>query len=420
MTTIFTEPSISGYNPNPPDDDGTNSEANRLKWATHVTKLAGPVKTLAEAIASNLTTAFARTIGGAGILEKSTSYEVTSADQGKTIVMTTAGTTLTTPAASSVESPFAFHFVNVSAGNVTIDGNGAETVDNVGSHIIPPGQGGYIETDGDEWFTSGRPWDAPLPKGYMTPGGLTLLIDTDTDHDINVAVGVARSQGDDFNFNVSSALTKKIDANWVAGDEFGGFPSGLTLAADTIYHVFLVDDGAGNTDAGFDTSPSAANLLIDTTGSFYKRVGSISTDASANIVPFLQVDRWFLPKDPPRIFNTAMTLVGGPYTISLNTTDRFKVPSIAANRVHCRFNMDGSPAVTRSDVYLWTPGQNSEVGVFGGEPTPQLIVGTNGEATEVHAWSGGVNANQVLADVGNEDMLNFSLTFMGYYDPLTG
>jgi hypothetical protein len=56
MGTKFSSKTISGYNSSPPADDGTVSEANRVKYSTLKTKLGDPVKTLAEDINSALVT----------------------------------------------------------------------------------------------------------------------------------------------------------------------------------------------------------------------------------------------------------------------------------------------------------------------------------------------------------------------------
>lgn len=61
-TNPYTSQSISGYNSDPPPDDGTTGSDNLVTWAKHKTKLADPIKTLSEAINSQLTTAFAKTV----------------------------------------------------------------------------------------------------------------------------------------------------------------------------------------------------------------------------------------------------------------------------------------------------------------------------------------------------------------------
>lgn len=58
----YTQQTASGYNSSPPSDDGTVSEANRAKYATVKTKLADPVKVLADNIDDAASAAFAKTI----------------------------------------------------------------------------------------------------------------------------------------------------------------------------------------------------------------------------------------------------------------------------------------------------------------------------------------------------------------------
>lgn len=54
----YTKPSQSGYNSSPPPDDGTTSEANKLKWATIKDKLADPNKVFITAVNDATETAF--------------------------------------------------------------------------------------------------------------------------------------------------------------------------------------------------------------------------------------------------------------------------------------------------------------------------------------------------------------------------
>jgi len=61
-TNPYTSASISGYNSSPPPDDGSTGADNTLKWSFHKDKLADPVKTLAEAVNTNVLAAFGKTI----------------------------------------------------------------------------------------------------------------------------------------------------------------------------------------------------------------------------------------------------------------------------------------------------------------------------------------------------------------------
>ena len=80
------------------------------------------------------------------------------------------------------------------------------------------------------------------------------------------------------------AITKQIDVTpWVAGTNAGGFPSLLTLTADTWYHLFIIKNpSSGVVDAGFDSNLSATNLLNDATGfTRFRRVGSVKVTAAS-------------------------------------------------------------------------------------------------------------------------------------------
>lgn len=149
----------------------------------------------------------------------------------------------------------------------------------------------------DSPLTAGIAPLSVIPRGYID--GLILSNDTDTDHDIKMEVGMCRDTGDTQTISLGSAIVKRIDANWAAGTGNGGFPSTLTLSNNTWYHFFIIAKPDNTTDAGFDTSLTATNLLTDATGyTKYRRVGSVLTNGSANIIQFVQIENEFLLKDP--------------------------------------------------------------------------------------------------------------------------
>ncbi len=130
-----------------------------------------------------------------------------------------------------------------------------------------------------------------IPSGYIN-GFVPSNNTTDADHDIDISPGVTRDSTDTKDIISSSVIIKQIDANWAEGSDMGGFPSGLSLTADTWYHLFVIlkDDGV-TVDAGYDTSLTATNLLSDATGyTKYRRVTSVLTDGSSNILPGI----WFI------------------------------------------------------------------------------------------------------------------------------
>lgn len=131
------------------------------------------------------------------------------------------------------------------------------------------------------------------PPGHIF--GLTLSNGTDADHDIDVAIGNASS--DDTTFadlammDLTTAITKQIDAVWAVGTDAGGLDTG-TVANSTWYHVFLIKrSDTGVVDVLFSTS--VASPTMPTNYDKQRRIGSILTDGSANIVAFKHRDDIF-------------------------------------------------------------------------------------------------------------------------------
>jgi hypothetical protein len=166
-----------------------------------------------------------------------------------------------------------------------------------------------------------------VPQNYLA--GLTLSNDSgDTEHDVGIDAGICRNSTNASSIELSSAIVKRIDASWVAGTGNGGLASSLTLAANTTYHVFAIVV-SGSADAGFDTSPTAANLVSDHSATAFRRIGSVLTDASANIRQFKQTQDSFLLDQPiltytsVNIGSTARTTIGFDVPVSVSVEAMF-------------------------------------------------------------------------------------------------
>lgn len=193
------------------------------------------------------------------------------------------------------------NFTKLDVDNLTLDGNAITSTDAAGDITITPDTTGDLVLDGLKWPQADGTaeqllkTDGAAQIGYISqssllypPGfinGLILSNDAgDATNDINITAGSCVDSTDATNITLSSEITKQIDASWVVGDDAGGFPSGLTLTNDTWYHVFLIRrSDTGVVDAGFDTSLTATNLLIDASSyDSYRRIGSVRRDTAAN------------------------------------------------------------------------------------------------------------------------------------------
>lgn len=153
----------------------------------------------------------------------------------------------------------------------------------------------YIISDGANWQILGTSdYLQRLPTLYRS--GCALSNDTDADHDINVTAGSWRDIDDTYDLILTSEITKQIDAVWASGDDAGGMDTG-TVTTDTTYHVFLIaNPTSGEVDVLFSTSLASPTMPTGYTKK--RRVGSVLTDGSSNILPFVQHDDLFYWDSP--------------------------------------------------------------------------------------------------------------------------
>ena len=201
------------------------------------------------------------------------------------------GTTTITDFTGGVEGQeitlLAEHTIAVTHGtNIFLDG--ATTFNMVSGESLTLVQ----KADGN-WYETPRKVNTASSGGSGSPDRIvwpTVENDTDTDHDIKFNAGsIIDSLGAAVITNAD--LVKQIDATWAVGTGAGGLFSG-SVAVDTTYHLFvIVKDSDGSVDAGFDTSVSAANIPVGYTA--YRRIASVITDGSSNILQFYQLGDYF-------------------------------------------------------------------------------------------------------------------------------
>jgi hypothetical protein len=143
MGSPYQSQSATGYNTSPPPDDGSTTASNKITWASIKTKLADSLKTLADAINSQLRTAL-----DVSATTTSTTYTTLVSDHLKPIEVTGTTTISLGDAATMVAQAIGYQVTirNKGTAFVTVKPvTAADTLDGIsstngGSAVLAPGQ----------------------------------------------------------------------------------------------------------------------------------------------------------------------------------------------------------------------------------------------------------------------------------------
>ncbi|NIA67768.1 hypothetical protein HBA54_04120 [Pelagibius litoralis] len=351
------------------------------------------------------------------VISKSTTYTVTSADNGRLIKAdATAGAfTITLPPAATAGNGFEVTVkkVDSSANAVTLDADGSETIDG-GTDISLPNQHDAVQvrSDGTAWQVIVQPFGSeniPLGLGFIS-GFVLSNNTTDAEHDIDISPGAARNDADGGNIVLSSVTVKRLDAAWAVGSGNGGLDTGA-VAVDTWYHLFAIRrSDTGVVDVLFSASPTAPTLP----GGYdqKRRIGAVLTDSSSNILPFLQRPggffEWVTPILDANDGSPTATNEGELYTIS--------VPPSALAHISAGANS----ADTAGVAYFRASDITNDIPVdFGGLPLHNAGIAVGGATVTARAsdlWVWTDSSSQIRASV---DAASTDLTIMakGWFDP---
>lgn len=144
-----------------------------------------------------------------------------------------------------------------------------------------------------DWNANHTVTGSMLPRSYLAGFGLSNN-SGDATNDIDIAVGECKDSTNVEDIVLTSALTKRLDANWAVGTNQGGLDTGAV--ANGTYHVWAIKrSDTGVEDVLFSTSASSPTMP---TNYDYKRcIGSILREGGA-IVGFVQYGDTFLRKVP--------------------------------------------------------------------------------------------------------------------------
>ena len=179
---------------------------------------------------------------------------------------------------------------------ITITPAGGELIDGASKLEISNENGAVSLISTGTGWTVFSEFDIDASTPYLRNFISGLLIENNSvtpDTQMDISIGKCRDSTDTQNMGLKAILTKKIDQTWSEGTGNGGYPGGAfpALAPVTWYHFFVISKDDGTTDAGFDTSVVAANLLSTAGSSIwtkFRRIGAVFTDTAAStktIVP---------------------------------------------------------------------------------------------------------------------------------------
>lgn len=242
---------------------------------------------------------------------------------------------------------------------------------------------------------------------------------TDADHDIDISLGECSDITGVLNIKTTGTFVKRIDANWAEGTGNGGFPSGLALAASTAYYVFAIVKSDDSVDFGFDTSLTAANLLTDASAyTSYRRIGSIRTDSSENILAMYEIPGLGGGKHVYYADAISDLNIENPTTGSEQTLATSVPPGISVIGMYTVFNREIAGTGGVLEVLVRGGGQTVDIETGGGYHTtiaPLKNISTiNLPVTNGNIyWYGTVISGSITTDN------KISIKTFGWYDPLT-
>jgi len=112
---------------------------------------------------------------------------------------------------------------------------------------------------------------------------------SDVNNDIDFGAGFCYDLSTNIKIT-NIALTKRLDATFVAGTNQGGLDTG-TKAISTWYYCFAISKADGTSDFLYSLSSTAPTMPTDFVNK--RRIGCVVTDASGNIRPFWQYGDMF-------------------------------------------------------------------------------------------------------------------------------
>lgn len=244
--------------------------------------------------------------------------------------------------------------------------------------------------------------ETPTPVGYRKQ--ITIALGTDSLHDIDFPSGmIVRDSTNTHTFYLDTVLTKRYDAAWALGSTQGGR---FTTDANGWWHLYLIQrDSDGVIDAGFDSSPTAANRPAGWTR--YSAVFSMLTNGGS-IIPFKhKYGAWVFWSSPSLDIDVSDQ--------DTTATDRVlsRVPPLSSGvlaLLNVYFNQAGT-----ANLYIRDDNEASMNPSITVAPLATMrTTGGNGAMNQVLV---GVSALQKIVTDADAASCTLRIAVVGYYDP---
>ncbi|MGO7726726.1 hypothetical protein ACC704_01375 [Rhizobium johnstonii] len=250
-----------------------------------------------------------------------------------------------------------WHYTVIADGaDVTIDPNGAETIDGAATLIVPNGYSAFIICSGSAFF-SNKLMTKILTKadssavGSFIDGVLLSNNSGSPNTHVDFAAGSVRS-GSSFVSNAAS-ITKRINGTWAVGTGNGGLDAGAVAANATYFAYALRKTADGTFDVVFSTSATIAGVTTTllTGYTIVKCIGAVLTDAASLIRPFIM---------NPRDDYTYVTPVKDAVSAAISTTSALlaiTVPNGVKSKAKLRIQFTSS--ATTNAALIHDPAQGT-------------------------------------------------------------
>ena len=200
-------------------------------------------------------------------------------------------------------------------GDVKISSLTEETAPATGDFLLGEESGGALRK-----FDIGN--ISVSPRGYID-GYIVSNNASDANNDIDISAGQARSSDNTIDIPLNSTLTKRLDATFTAGTNQGMLDTG-TKQADTWYHIHsILNPTSGAVDVLASTSLASPTMPSGYTK--LRRIASILTDSSGNIIAFKQYPGGEFQWDNPPLDVNNVTFTTSAQTAVLSTPPDIQV-----------------------------------------------------------------------------------------------